>query len=168
MCYYGYYGSMEGETPADEVIQSHKCPCTESLATTSKRESIAKTINTVEAMAIVTKMKEKHGENGYPVEQFHCWAHMINSGKCSSYNEPPNFPSFNRAKAKKKPNEKEGIATDKVSPTTTTPDSPSTKRLIRRAQCIDQLSKWHLLLEAGGITQAQYDELKESIIDDMK
>ena len=98
------YGSVEGETPADEVIQSRKRPRTEKSATTSKRESIAKTINTVEA--IVTKLKEKHGENGYPVEQFHCWAHMINSGKYSSYDKPPNFPFFNKAKAKEKPRER--------------------------------------------------------------
>ena len=42
------------------------------------------------------------------------------------------------------------------------------KRLNMRTQCIEQLSKWHVLLESGAITQVQYEELKSSIIDDMK
>ena len=43
-----------------------------------------------------------------------------------------------------------------------------TKRVGLRAQCIDQLSKWHALLTAGAIDQAQYDELKETILGDIK
>jgi len=35
-------------------------------------------------------------------------------------------------------------------------------------QCIDQLSKWHVLLELGAITEAQYNELKATILDDIK
>jgi len=35
-------------------------------------------------------------------------------------------------------------------------------------QCIDQLSKWHVLLESEAITEAQYNELKATILDDIK
>ena len=51
-------------------------------------------------------------------------------------------------------------------PLATNPASPM-KRLNMRTQCIEQLSKWHVLLESGAISQAQYEELKSSIIDDI-
>ena len=35
-------------------------------------------------------------------------------------------------------------------------------------QCIDQLSKRHVLLESGAITEAQYDDLKATILEDIK
>ena len=100
---------------------------------------------------------------------------MINCGKWSSHDEPPDFPFFKKAKVKgKQPVKQDSPSSDTTdmprvsSQVTVATGSPSTKRLNRHAQCIDQLSKWHLLLEAGGITQTQYDELKESILDDMK
>ena len=93
------YGSVEGETPADEVVQSRRRPHTESSATTSKHESIAKTITTVKA--IVTKLKEKHGENGYPVEQFHYWAHMINLGCVLRTMSHPIFHYLTKPKPRK-------------------------------------------------------------------
>ena len=92
-----YDCTCEGSSP-----ESRKRPAdTPAAATTSsKRECIATTINNVET--IVAKLKEKHG---YPTEQFNCWAHMINSGKCSSYDTPPDLPFFKKPpKKEKKPN----------------------------------------------------------------
>ena len=139
------------------------------LPTSTKRDSIAKTLSTVEE--IVTKLKEKHGEGGWSVEQFNCWAHMINSGKWSSYEETPDFPFFKKAKGTKKVQEgergDEPAETSSPFPSTSSSASPM-KRLNMRTQCIEQLGKWHDLLESGAISQSQFEELRSSIIDDMK
>ena len=73
------------------------------------------------------------------------------------------FPSSTTSEAVK---EKAKDAGPSQSPTSSS-GSP-TKRVGLRAQCIDQLSKWHPLLVAGGIDQAQYDELKDTILGDIK
>lgn len=57
----------------------------------SKRQAIAKSISEVED--IIKQLKEKHG-NMYSVEKLNCWAHMLNVGRWSSYDEPPDFPFF--------------------------------------------------------------------------
>ena len=49
---------------------------------------------------------------------------------------------------------------------TLTAVSPS-KRINLRGQCVDQLLKWHELLEKGAITQEQYDNFKTTILDDV-
>ena len=41
------------------------------------------------------------------------------------------------------------------------------KRINLRSECIDQLNKWHGLLEKGAISQTQYDEFKKKIIGDI-
>lgn len=51
--------------------------------------------------------------------------------------------------------------------TVTSTVSPG-KRINLRGQCVDQLLKWHQLLEKGAITKQQYDELHSEIIDDVK
>lgn len=43
-----------------------------------------------------------------------------------------------------------------------------TKHVGLRAQCIHQLRKWHALLTTGAIDQGQYEELKETILGDIK
>ncbi len=66
--------------------------------------------------------------------------------------EPPDKPFFRQAKLKKA--EPQGI-------------SPS-KRITLRSECIDQLEKWHKLMELGAITQDQYVEYKDTIMSDIK
>ena len=51
-----------------------------------------------------------------------------------------------------------------VQPHTSSSVNSPTKHVGLRAQCIDQLSKWHALLIAGGIDEAQYDELKDTFL----
>ena len=52
------------------------------------------------------------------------------------------------------------------------PDSTQTispaKRVALRTQCIEQLERWHQLLEKGGINKEQYDELQDSILSEIK
>ena len=136
---------------------------TDNSAPSAKRQAIAKSISQVED--IIKKLKEKHGD-GFSVEKLNCWAHMLNVGKHSSYDEPPDFPFFKQPKQKVK-DTSSSASVQPTSSTVSATNSP-TKRVGLRAQCIDQLSKWHALLNAGGIDQAQYDELKESILGDIK
>ena len=159
------YGNVESSPEVNDATPSRKRPRVDNpTPTTSKRESLAKTINAVEA--IVEELREKHGDKRFSVEQLNCWAHMINSGKWPSQDEPPDFPFFKKQE-KQKINQQTKSAAD-ATPQIVSASSPSSKRLNRRAQCIDQLSKWHMLFEGGGITQAQYEEFKESILQDMK
>lgn len=158
------YGEVTSEGSSSSATnESHKRPAT-GTPPPSKRECIAKTISNVET--IVENLKGKHGENGYPVEQFNCWAHMINSGKWSSYDPPPELPFFKKSKGKEKP--KENPSNTSSSGASGSAAGSPTKRLNLRMQCIDQLSKWHVLLESGAITQSQYEELKSTILDDIK
>lgn len=110
------------------------------LATGSKRTSSAQKLQN-----IVEKLKEKHAaSNG--IEKLNAWAHL-HMGKHISYETPPNLPYFGKG----------GDSTSKLQKAQTVP-SPS-KRLGFRGECIEQLSKWHTLLEKGAITVRQYDEL---------
>ena len=97
---------------------------------------------------------------------------MINSGKWSSYEEPPDFPFFKKAKRDRsgqqaKECENVDKQTETSSPVQAGNSASPMKRLNMRTQCIDQLGKWHVLLESGAISQSQYEEMS-SIIDDMK
>ena len=102
------YGSVniEESSDRDDTTLPRKRARTDSpLPTSMIRDSIAKTLSTVEDV----KLKERHGESSLSVEHCNRWAHMINSGKCSSYEEPPDFPFFKKAKGGKRVQEgKEG------------------------------------------------------------
>ena len=112
---------------------------------------------------IIKKLKDKHGDS-FSVEKLNCWAHMLNVGKHSSCDEPPDVPFFKRPKEKPK----DAGPSVTLQPQTSSSANSPTKCVGLRAQCIDQLSKWHALLVAGGIDQAQYDKLKDTILGDIK
>ena len=80
---------------------------------------------------IVEKLEKMHAGD-YSPEQLRAWAHMIDMKKHSSYDTPPHKPFFKRA----------------VSGTKELCMSPG-KRIKYRSECIDQLDKWHALLEKG-------------------
>lgn len=81
---------------------------------------------------------------------------MLNIGKHNSYEEPPDLPFFKKPKVKPK---------DSTSPG---PSANTRSKLVGlRTQCIDQLSKWHTLLNSGAIDQAQYNETILCDIKDM-
>ena len=113
-------------------------------------------------MEDIKKSQEKHGDT-YSVEKLNCWAHILNVGKHSSYDEPPDFPFVNWPKQKNK----EAGPSVVVQPQTSSSTNSPTKCVGLRAQYIDQQSKWHVLLVAGGIDQAQYNELKDTILGDI-
>ena len=117
---------------------------------TSQAESIAQKLTEVDE--IDSGLSEKHSKM-YTAEQIRAWAHLIHMNKHDSYDVPPNKPILTRRK-------------ERASATTGT-HLPG-KKIGLRSQCIDQLKKWHKLLECGGITQAQYDELQATIMGDIK
>ena len=99
--------------------------------------------------------------------------HMINMGKHASHENPPDLPYFGKQK-QNIPNEKPTPSKVKCLPAEE-PDvialSPATlspgKRIQYRSQCMEQLSKWHSLLESGVVSQQQYSILQASILDDI-
>ena len=115
------------------------------------------TITHVEA--IMAELKETHGSK-FDAAKYACWAHCIQNGKHSSMDAPPDLPFFTGRK-------KSGSQCDSPSTTSSGSRSP-TKRLNLRTECINQLSKWHSLLQGGAISQDQYDEMKDTIMEDMK
>lgn len=155
---YGDVGEQTGFNPPQR--KRKQASNTAAPPPSGKRQAIAKSINEVED--IIKKLKEKHGD-AYSVEKLNCWAHMLNVSKHSSYEEPPDFPFFK--KCKEKVQVKDKVA---ASPSGSTMSNSPSKRVGLRTQCIDQLSKWHELLNAGAIDQTQYDELKETILGDIK
>ena len=103
-------------------------------------------------------LQKKHGSY-YKPEQLRAWANLIQMDKHASLEEPPTGRFFNKSST-----EVESSNT----PTTTTRVCPSalspTKRLALRSQCIEQLEKWHQLMECGAISKDQYEELQAKLI----
>ena len=89
---------------------------------------------------------------------------MIYVGKHTSYDMPPDLANFCGTK-KPRMQESDSSSSSQSSPPTVI-TSPS-KRVNLRGECIDQLYKWHSLLEKGAIPQSQYDEMQKAIIKDI-
>ena len=101
------------------------------------------------------ELREKHAGK-FSEEQLRSWAHLLQMKKHDSLEKPPDKP-FWLTKLKKA--EAEPNPTNTVSPG---------KRINLRGQCVDQLLKWHELLEKGDITKEQYDDFQATIMDDVK
>ena len=104
--------------------------------------------------SILEELRKKH-EGKLSEEKLRAWAHLIEMKKHSSYDEPPNTPFFGRGK---RPSAFSQSPNAGISPC---------KKLQMRTELIDQLEKWHSLLQDGGITQVQYNELQGKIMKDM-
>ena len=102
-----------------------------------------------EVELILEDLKEKQGTK-YSPEQLHAWAHMIHMKKHDSYECPPDKPFFGKLR--------KHAAETSLSPG---------KRINMRSECIDQLEKWHKLMECGAISNDQYKELKDTILKDI-
>ena len=113
------------------------------------------------------QLKDKHGSK-YSIEQLNAWAHMISIGKHCCFEDPPNLPYFGKSRSRKddtgNPQHALPMSTDK--PNSIAVSLSPGKRVSLRTECIDQLSKWHQLLEKGGINKQQYDSLQKAIIGD--
>ena len=121
-----------------------------------------------EVEVTIDQLREKHG-NLYTTEQLNCWAHMYQTKKHGSLDDPPDLPYF-KAATKAKKSVHASSASDPSVPSTSAPTafvSPS-KRVQLRTECIKQLELWHSLLEKGGISKEQYEDIQLTILDDMK
>lgn len=100
-----------------------------------------------EVEAIEEKLKNKHSNEGARVfsdEQFRSWAHLIQMGKHSSYDTPPDKPFWkNRTASSANSHTPTGQTSATISPG---------KRINLRGQCVEQLLRLHELLEKGGIS----------------
>ena len=115
---------------------------------------------------ILGRLKEKHAAT-YSEERLRAWAHLIEMEKHSSYDEPPNTPFFAGKGLKTAKLASDAARSSTTGMSSSNGVSPS-KRLIMHSQCIEQLDRWHTLLEKGCITQADYDEMHGKIMADMK
>ena len=84
-------------------------------------------------------------------EQLRSWAHMFVMKKHESLEFPPDKPFWKTPKT----------------PTSNSSAVSPSKQINLRGQCVDQLLKWHELLEKGAIMQEQYEEFKSTILDDV-
>ena len=99
---------------------------------------------------ILERLKTKYQGSKYTPEQLHCWANLIQLKKHDSYEVAPDKPFFG-----KKSQANSGVS------------SPG-KRIQLHTQCIDQLTKWHKLMEDGVITNEEYKEMHKTIMSDIK
>ena len=107
-----------------------------------------------EVQIIVEELQERHGSSKkYSDEQLRAWAHMIQLKKHDSYETPPDKPFFKSHKKAKV------LTENSLSPG---------KRISYRTECIEQLDKWHSLMEKGAISQTQFQEMQERILGDIK
>ena len=129
-------------------------------STSNKEEKQQKDVNEV-----YEELQEKH-KGTYTPEQLRAWAHMIRLKTHDSLETPPDKPFFRGHKRK--------AVVDSQSPSGKVPESkrPAAispgKKLNMRSELINQLEKWHNLLDSCVITQRDYDELKEKIMSDIK
>ena len=143
--------TYENDTISSKSPSAKRRRTADDTPNSGKAELLAKKMSEVDD--IYEALYEKHSST-YTIDQLHAWAHMIHMRKCDSYDSPPNKPFF-RSKSLKSGSSSSGT------------QSPG-KKIVLRSQCIDQLQKWHTLLESGAITQEQHDDLQMTILDDIK
>ena len=110
------------------------------------------------------ELQEKH--TSYSPRRLRAWANMVHMKTWSSLDEPPNKPFFTHGR--KRSNE---ASTSEEPPTSkigsTSAPSPGKKARVR-SELIDQLDKFHRLLESGALSSAEYSELRSTILTDIK
>lgn len=108
-----------------------------------------------ELQKIVDKLKEKHQEgqcSHFSSAQFHCWGNTIQLGHHDSSEQPPNKPFAVTRRA-----------------TASIPGAVSPGRRIRlQSECIDQLTKWHKLMNDGVIISEEYQDMHTAVLGDIK
>lgn len=120
--------------------------------------------NPSEVDQIYEQLREKHKKNHmYDEERLRMWAYLINMGKHSSLDVPPDKPFWRGRKRPATEDEKQGTTKVRV----VSSSSPRSK-VSMRTQLIDQLEKWKKLHTDGIIDDSEYKELRESILTDIK
>ena len=117
---------------------------------------------------IYDKLHAAHG-NKYSAEQKRAWAHLVELGNHDSLDAPPKKPFFHNHSISNSnsPSRPSAASKSAVTPTSSSPGQAG-RRVSIRSECIDQLKKWHALLDCGAINQQQYEELQGTILSDIK
>ena len=106
---------------------------------------------------ILDKLESIHDAGQYTPEQMRAWAHLLQMKKHDSYESPPNKPFF-----------KTNIDAGKVDCSLEGSSLSPGKRLQYRSECINQLEKWHNLMERGAISEDEFKEMQQTILTDIK
>jgi hypothetical protein len=91
---------------------------------------------------------------------------MIRLGKHESTDEPPDLPFWRGRKRQQEntdpqPTKRPAVVADVTSSSTSASVSV-------RSDLLDQLSKWHKLNADGVVSDSEYEELKKTILSDIK
>ena len=87
---------------------------------------------------------------------------MVHLKSWTSLDEPPNKPFFTNGRKRSKTDEANPPAQKKLFVV-----SPG-KKVQVRSELIDQLDKFHKLKESGALSSTEYDELRSTILSDIK
>ena len=146
-----------GDTAPKDAGQKRAAPVETGSLAPKPKSSCQRKIDEVEE--IIVDLKDRHGKK-VSTEQFTMWAHVIHIRKHSSCDIPPDQPFFRESQRKT------ALVSTAVSASASVTVSPG-KRVSLRSECINQLDKWHSLLEKGIISQEQYDQMQKTILSDM-
>ena len=110
------------------------------------------------------ELQEKH--TSYSPRKLRAWANTINMKTWTSLDEPPNKPFFTHGHKRRKVKCSTGVET----PTTKNPPSIASpgRKIQVRTELIDQLDKFYKLKESGALSSTEYDELRSTILSDIK
>ena len=155
----------------DKNKKGKRSACSPTDTEPKRSRSTAHTEKIEEVRKIVKELKEKH-TGAYTEKKLRMWAHLIEMGKHKSYSEPPDMPYFKKGTRQiarpSGPSTSDSSLTASVEShqAASTNVSPC-KRVTLRTACIEQMDKWHSLLEKSVITKQQYDQLQDKIMSDM-
>ena len=146
----------------DEGPQKKACRTTVAEKNSRKLEEVE---------TVYTKLDEKH-HGKMSSEQLKVWAHLVSMGKHESLEIPPDKPFFRGRKSFAKSNEKPSKVTPTTpdnsgSPTVEKPGCSPVRRSNLRSQYMQQLKEWHSLYEIGAISQHEFEEQKQTILEDL-
>ena len=117
-----------------------------------------------EVNGIFSQLKIKY-EGKFKSEQLHTWAHMIYLKIHDSLDNPPDKPFFTGQRKRASPESTQSLVSKK--PTSGGVISPG-KRVNIRSELIDQLKKCQDFINSGAITKEVFDELRLTILADLK
>lgn len=116
-----------------------------------------------EVDTIYDQLQEKH--TGYSPRRLRAWANMVHLKSWISLDKPPDKPFFTHGRKRHCESEGESSTPKKSFPASVI--SPG-KKVRVRSELIDQLDKFHKLKESGVLSSTEYDELRSTILTDIK
>ena len=123
-------------------------------------------MNTIEEVETILKTLQNKHAALFRVEQYNAWAHMINTGKHTSYDSPPDLPYFHKFRKSTEESRARTSSIGSVSVRQVATPACLSKSNLRSAG-ITQLEKWHSLYEKKCINIEEYEKVRQSILKDI-